>query len=115
MTSEIIGPVSRISWTSDIRYRHLILSSIYYPVTNKLKKLNIWSGDRSFISIKNNISSAASALKETVRGEDIPKLMLYKKKYLNFRKETNSNFLSLQIVFSELDESLEELFDFFND
>src|SRR5690606_14096380 len=39
----------------------------------------------------------------------------YKQKYLSFRRETNSNFLCLQLVLSNLDEILKELFDFFKD
>jgi hypothetical protein len=41
--------------------------------------------------------------------------MNYKKKYLSFRTETNSNFLCLQLIFQELDEIFKELFDFFKD
>src|SRR5690606_37157961 len=43
------------------------------------------------------------------------KINHYKKKYLSFRNDTNSNFLTLQLVFSDLDESFKELFDYFKD
>lgn len=92
-----------------------ITQNIYTPVLNKLKDLKIWSGDDIFTSIWNNNSSAISDFKESFESDDIVKVIAYKQKYLNFRKETNSNFLCLQIVFSNLDDIYKELFDFFKD
>lgn len=90
-----------------------ITQNIYNPVLNKLKELKIWSGDDVFTSIWNNNSSAIYEFKESFEPDDIAKVISYKQKYLSFRKETNSNFLCLQIVFSNLDEVFKELFDFF--
>lgn len=92
-----------------------VYNNVYIPVTAKLKELGIWSGDQSYISIKNNISSASTAFKNVFQLEDLAKINSYKDKYISFRKETNSNFLSLQLVFSDLDEALRELFDYFKD
>lgn len=92
-----------------------VYNNVYIPVTAKLKELGIWSGDQSYISIKNNISSASTAFKNVFQLEDLAKINSYKDKYVSFRKETNSNFLSLQLVFSDLDEALRELFDYFKD
>ena len=92
-----------------------ITQNIYIPVLNRLKELKIWSGDDAFTSIWNNNSSAIYEFKESFESEDIAKVLAYKQKYLNFRKETNSNFLCLQFVLSNLDEILKELFDFFKD
>jgi hypothetical protein len=92
-----------------------ITQNIYTPVLNKLKDLKIWSGDDVFTSIWNNNSSAIFDFKEGFESEDIAKIIAYKQKYLSFRKETNSNFLCLQFVFSNLDEIYKELFDFFKD
>ena len=39
MTSEIIGPVSRISWTSDIRYRQLIQAESDVRWNNRYSRL----------------------------------------------------------------------------
>ncbi|NQD69993.1 hypothetical protein HP439_04560 [Sphingobacterium shayense] len=93
----------------------LILSFIYNPVITKLKELEIWSGDRSFISIRNNISSATFILKKSFPVDDVLMIKLYEQRYLDFRKEANSTFLTLQLVFSDLDEGFKELFDFFRD
>jgi hypothetical protein len=92
-----------------------ITHNIYNPVLNKLKELRIWSGDDIFTSIWNNNSSAIYDFKESFSSDDIVEVIAYKQKYLSFRKDTNSNFLCLQIVFSYLDEILKELFDFFKD
>lgn len=92
-----------------------ILSNIYTPVTNELKELGICSGDETYLSIWNNNISAISDFKINFTSEDIPQVMLYKQMYLNFRTETNTDFLCLSFVFHSLDETLKELFDFFKD
>jgi hypothetical protein len=92
-----------------------ITQYIYMPVLDKLKELEIWAGDNGFTSIWNNNISAIYDFKENFSSEDITKVKIYKHKYLSFRKETNSNFLCLQLVFNYLDEILKELFDFFKD
>ncbi|MDF2517355.1 MAG: hypothetical protein K0R59_2651 [Sphingobacterium sp.] len=93
----------------------ILLSNIYHPVMDKLTELKIWSGDQEKSSISNNISSAATNFKSTFESDDVPIVIIYKNKYLNFRKETNSNFLTLELVFSLLDRGLKELFDYFKD
>lgn len=92
-----------------------ITENIYIPVLNKLKELEIWSGDDVFTSIWNNNISAIYNFKESFESDDIPKVLSYKQKYLSFRRETNSNFLCLQFVLSNLDDIYKELFDFFKD
>ena len=93
----------------------LIYNNVYTPITEKLRNLGIWSGDEGYISIKNNISSATTNFKDIFEMDDIQQISIRKEKYISFRKETNSNFLSLGFVFSDLDEGLKELFDFFKD
>jgi len=92
-----------------------IYQNIYIPILGKLKELQIWTGDDVFTSIWNNNISAVYDFKENFISEDIVKVTTYKQKYLSFRTETNTNFLCLQFVFSNLDEILKELFDFFKD
>ncbi len=82
---------------------------------DKLTELKIWSGDQAKSSISNNISSAATNFKSTFESDDVPVVIEFKNKYLNFRKETNSNFLTLELVLSLLDRDLKELFDYFKD
>ena len=52
--------------------------------------------------------------KRNFESEDVLQVLSYKEKYLQFRNDTNSDFLSLSLIFSSLDEILKELFEFFN-
>lgn len=88
---------------------------IYIPVTNKLLELGIWSGDRAHASIWNNNISAIGDFKDNFEPVDIDIVIHHKRKYLDFRSETNSNFLCLQLTLSSLDEIFKNLFDFFKD
>jgi hypothetical protein len=92
-----------------------ITLNIYNPITNKLRELEIWSGDDTYSSIWNNNSSAIFDFKENFKTEDVSQIMKYKQKYLSFRRETNTDFLCLTFVFHYLDEILKELFSFFKD
>lgn len=92
-----------------------ITENIYKPVTSKLKELGIWSGDDVYTSIWNNNISEISNFKRNFSEEDTQIVFHYKQKYLSFRTETNSDFLCLSFVFSNLDEIMKELFEFFKD
>ncbi len=92
-----------------------ITSNIYAPISNKLKELGIWSGDKPDSSIWNNNISAISNFKRDFASEDVEQVIQYKQKYLSFRTETNTDFLCLSLIFQYLDEILKELFDFFKD
>lgn len=92
-----------------------ITSNIFNPILNKLRELEIWSGDETYSSIWNNNISTISDFKGDFTSEDIIQVIQYKQKYLSFRAETNTDFLCLSFVFHSLDEILKELFDFFKD
>ena len=92
-----------------------ITENIYKPITSKLQELGIWSGDDVFTSIWNNNASEIMDFKRNFSEEDAEQVFHFKQKYLSFRAETNSNFLCLSFVFSNLDEILKELFGFFKD
>jgi hypothetical protein len=92
-----------------------ITINVYNPITNKLRELEIWSGDDTYNSIWNSNSSAIYEFKCNFKPEDIPQVMEYKQKYLSFRKETDTDFLCLYFVFNYLDELLKEIFNFFKD
>ncbi|MDR2284873.1 MAG: hypothetical protein LBE37_16785 [Sphingobacterium sp.] len=93
----------------------LVYENVYKPIMENLQTQNIWSGDNTYASIWNNNFSAIVSFKNNFSSEDISDVLEYKAKYLSFRKDTDSNFLTLQLVFSSLDEVLKELFDFFKD
>jgi len=92
-----------------------IILNVYNPLTSKLKELEILSNDESFASIWNNNISAISNFRQNFTTEDVGLVFQYKQKYLNFRTETNTDFLCLSSVFQNLDEILKVLFDFFKD
>ncbi|MBW1656657.1 hypothetical protein [Flavobacterium quisquiliarum] len=98
----------------DIKFPPLI-NYVYEPITNKLKQLEIWTGDEMFLSIWNNNIGDICDFKREFSIEDVPLIMESKLKYKSFREETNSNFMCLSFVFTSLDEILKELFDFFKD
>lgn len=83
------------------------------PILKKLQELKIWLGDEVFTSIYNANIGSIYELREVFSEEDVNTVLHYKKKYIDFRKETNSYFLSLQLVFEALDSVLKVLFDFF--
>lgn len=92
-----------------------ISENIYKPITSKLRELGIWLGDDVYTSIWNNNISEISDFKRTFSEEDTEIIFQYKQKYLNFRTETNNDFLCLSFIFSNLDEILKVLFDYFKD
>jgi hypothetical protein len=92
-----------------------ITEFVYKPIVQKLLELKIWSGEDVYTSIFNNNIGAIIEQKENFTLEDVTIIIGYKSKYLNFRRETGSGFLCLEMVFSCLDEILKELFDYFKD
>lgn len=92
-----------------------IKNEMHIPISNTLRNLGIWSGDETYSSIWNNNITPISDFKRNFDADHVSELMTYKNKYLSFRKETNSDFLGLWLVFDRLDEILKELFDFFKD
>ncbi|MDD3479818.1 MAG: hypothetical protein PHI42_05475 [Paludibacteraceae bacterium] len=93
----------------------IIIENIYEPITSKLKELGIGSGDDVDSSIWNNNISEISNFKRNFSDNDTQVVFHYKEKYLSFRTETNSDFLCLSMVFSNLDEIMKELFEYFKD
>jgi len=92
-----------------------ITENICKPITSKLKELGIWLGDDVYTSIVSNNISEISDFKRDFSEEDTQIVFQYKQKYLSFRTETNSDFLCFSFMFSNLDEIMKELFDYFKD
>lgn len=94
---------------------NLVYNNVTLPIERELKNLGIWGGENYYTSIYNNNISAILELTNNFKDEDIEDVIKYKHKYLSFRAEANSSFLSLELMFDELDEVLKLLFDFFKD
>lgn len=75
--------------------------------------MGIWSVDIEVISIENNVSSVLTIFKKYFEEPDVAIVYEYQEKYLLFRRETNSDLLTLQMFFCSLDEALKKLFNFF--
>ena len=82
-------------------------------IKTKVIELNIC--DQGAINnLWNYQSSEIHNLKENFSKEDIPIILKYKSKYLEFREKTNCTYFQ-DSFFNDLDESLKELFDFFKE
>lgn len=92
-----------------------LYKNVTQPILAKLQELGIWGGEKTYVSIYNFNAAAIRNFTENFVSEDIEKIKDYKEKYINFRSETNSDFLSLGFVFEKVDEVLKMLFDFFKD
>jgi hypothetical protein len=93
-----------------------IKTAIHVPVLEKLKDLRILNeGDETCASIWNNNISAIENIKKKFTDEDVNEILIHKKKYLDFRTETNSDFLGLSFMFENLDEVLQILFGYFGE
>jgi len=92
-----------------------ITTNIHTPILNFLREKEIWNGDDVFASILNNNIGVISEFTRNFDSEDVEQVFRYKRMYLTFRYETKTDFLGLSFVFSNLDEVLKELFNFFKD
>lgn len=92
-----------------------ITNYIQNPIRDKLIELEIWSGSFADFSLWNKYYGAISNFKNDFGREDVEQVLKYKKMYLDFRTETNTDFVILHSIFRAFDQILKELFDFFKD
>lgn len=92
-----------------------IRTNIHTPILNFLKEKEIWNGDDVFVSIWNNNIDVITEFTRNFNHEDVEQVFKHKRMYLTFRTEVKTGFFGLGFVFSNLDEILKELFDFFKD
>tara|TARA_R110002033_G_C3895715_1_gene239396 strand:+ start:1907 stop:3853 length:1947 start_codon:yes stop_codon:yes gene_type:complete len=92
---------------------NIIHDKIIKEIESKAISLNI-SDDNEFLNIKNFNLSEINNLKKTFDEDDIPIILDYNKKYMEFRTETNCTYFQ-DLFFYDLDRVLDSLFSFFND
>ena len=80
----------------------------------KAGELTICNPDKLETLWNNNIGEIEK-LKKEFNENDVNTIIEHKKKYIQFRTETNHNYFSLDFFYEDLDEILKELFDFFSD
>lgn len=91
----------------------ILEESIIKPIINKTCELQICDYNDTTSLWNWNIEEIAN-LRNTFDEKDVPIIIEYKQKYIEFRKTPNSDCYQ-SIFFSDLDETLKELFDFFKD
>ncbi len=89
-----------------------IKKNIIEKIQYETKKNDIydWNTD----NINGKITLEIHKLKDSFNDEDIPIIILHKKRYIEFRTKTNYTYFN-DFFFRELDEQLKVLFDFFNE
>lgn len=92
-----------------------ITTYIQNPIRNKLIELEIWAGSFTDFSLWNKYYDTISRFKNDFVREDVKQVIKYKQMYLDFRTETNTEFVVLHSIFRGFDQILKELFDFFKD
>lgn len=80
----------------------------------KARELKICDPDKTETLWNYNISEI-DKLKKEFDESYLDTIFEYKKKYIQFRTETNHNYFSLGFFFDDLDEILKELFDYFKE
>lgn len=92
----------------------IIQDNVVSPIKDKAKELNICSFENEPLYSWRGVESDIFNLKENFSKDDIPKILSQKGKYIEFRTETNCTYFQ-DFFFSELDEVLKGLFDFFKE
>ena len=85
------------------------------PIKAKAKELEVCNFDKEPNYSFNGVEAEIHQLKENFKNEDLPAIFKHKNLYLEFRKKTHKDFLSLGMFFSDLDRINKNLFDFFKD
>src|SRR5699024_4183549 len=70
--------------------------------------------DEAITIKRSQFNKEINALKNNFTDKDVKEIFEYKSKYLNFRKDTDCNYFE-DMFFTDLDETLKELFDFFKE
>jgi hypothetical protein len=93
----------------------VIKENIIQPIQDKANELNICDLNKTETLWNWNISEISN-LKENFSQRDLSEIFRHKRKYLEYRTETNGEFFFvLSFFFDELDEVLKELFDYFKE
>ncbi|RXG21247.1 hypothetical protein [Leeuwenhoekiella marinoflava] len=95
------------------------LDSLQINVINKIrdkaKELNVCNFENEPIYDFSGIETEIYHLKRNFSDKDLPEIFKHKSLYLDYRSQTHSTFLALQIFLNDLDEITKSLFDYFKD
>src|SRR5699024_5644276 len=87
---------------------------IMKPMMAEATRLDIYNRDEAITIKRSQFNKEINALKNNFTDKDVKEIFEYKSKYLNFRKDTDCNYFE-DMFFTDLDETLKELFDFFKE
>lgn len=96
------------------RKSKIIEEAIIQGIQSKILELNICDFNNTETLWNWNISEIRE-LKENFSEEDIPEILRYESKYIQYRKATNSDYYFKPFFLQNLDRILKVLFDFFSD
>ena len=100
----------------------VISENIYEPIDNKAMELNIYSfeGYDDTVNYQEILNESCCALKNDIieltkyyDNEDVEEILKIKRKYIEFRCETD--FLNIGILFKKMDEIMSPILDIFHD
>jgi hypothetical protein len=95
---------------------NVIRENIIIPIRTKATELNICEFQNEPDYSWNGVEAEIHQFKEDFSKDDLPEIFSYKNKYLKYRIETKGEkFFKLGFFFSELDEILKQLFDYFKE
>jgi len=92
----------------------IIQENIITPIRSKATELRVCNFQHEPLYNWNGVESDIHTLKENFSKDDLPEIFKHKSKYIEFRTQTNCTYF-LDIFFSDLDEILKELFDYFKE
>jgi len=92
----------------------VIKTNIVEPIKNKATELNVCNFQKE-PTYYFNAEEDIHKLKDNFNNEDIEEIVSYKNKYIEYRKSTHRDFITLAFFFNDLDRILKGLFDYFKD
>lgn len=93
----------------------IIEENIIKPIKLKATELNVCNFNKDPLHSFNGVELDIHNIKESFTNEDVKEILNYKDKYIKYRKHTHNNYITLAFFYSDLDEILKSLFDFFKD
>lgn len=93
---------------------NIIKQNIIQPIENKANELNICDLENTESLWNWNISEIHE-FQSNFETNDLPEINIHKEKYINYRNQTHKNYFVLAFFFNQLDETLKELFTYFQE
>jgi len=94
---------------------NVIWENISTPIENKANDLKVCSFKNQYSYNWNGVQTDINNLKDNFSDGDLPEIFSFRSKYLEYRTETKREPFLLPYLFSELNDLLSSLFDFFKE